>query len=106
MRVWSRRRPPLGRMGLESELVVPALTNCLKHSEPNVRWPAAAALGQFFLEARPAVPALIGALQDPDRRVRETATNALAQIAPEMLKTAEERGTNGGTNSNFEPLNR
>jgi HEAT repeat protein len=77
----------LGRLRMEPDLVVPALTNCLSFSSLYVRCFAVRSLGRFGKEARPAVPSLVASLSDPDAAVREFSTNALQEIAPEMLQT-------------------
>jgi len=81
----------LGEVKLESQVVVPALTNCLQSSNYVVRFSAAYALGRFGDEARSAVPALAQALGDSDRAVRHWASNAMWQIDPKALERALNR---------------
>jgi hypothetical protein len=65
--------------------LIPALTNCLHHTNSDVRVEAAEALGSLRDRARPAVPALKEALDDRVIAVQEAAINALEKIAPEVL---------------------
>jgi hypothetical protein len=81
----------LGRLKLQSDLVVPALTNFLTAHEPILQACAADTLEQFGTEARPAVLFLQKLLNDSDLMVRESATNALLKIAPEALTNAPAR---------------
>jgi HEAT repeat protein len=62
--------------------VVPALTECLKDKEVDVRWSAAIGLGYYGEQAREAIPALQEAERDPDARVREAARVGLSRIDP------------------------
>lgn len=66
-------------------LLIPALTNCLYHSNNDVRVEAAKALGRLGPAARQAVPALKEALDIRVIAVQEAAINALEKIAPEVL---------------------
>jgi hypothetical protein len=75
----------LGRLGLESELTVPALTECLQSTNAVLRMWGAISLGRFGERARGAVPELSKVLNDPDDNVRREATNALGKIAPESF---------------------
>jgi HEAT repeat protein len=72
----------------QPELVIPALTNCLRHSQVQSRYVAANVLGYLRQEARAAIPALQEALVDDDALVRDAATNAIVNIAPELLVQA------------------
>jgi hypothetical protein len=65
--------------------LIPALTNCLQHTNNDVRVEAAKALGRIGAEARQAVPALREALEVRVVAVQEAAINALERIAPEVL---------------------
>jgi hypothetical protein len=65
--------------------LIPALTNCLHHTNSDVRVEAADALRSLGDKARPAVPALKEALDDRVIAVQEAAINALEKIAPEVL---------------------
>jgi HEAT repeat protein len=60
--------------------IVPALIECLKDKNDDVRWSAAIGLGSFCEDARDAVPALQAAEHDRDRRIREAASVALSRI--------------------------
>jgi len=76
----------LGRLRLDSAVVVPALSYILEDSRPRVRISGANALGRFADEARPAVPALLKLFKDPDPKVRDAATNALNRVDPQALE--------------------
>jgi hypothetical protein len=65
--------------------LIPALANCLHHTNNDVRVEAAKALGRLGEAARPAVPALKEALDVPVIAVQEAAIDALEKIAPEVL---------------------
>jgi HEAT repeat protein len=65
--------------------LIPALNNCLHHTNSDVRVEAAGALGSLGDKARPAVPALREALDDRVIAVQEAAIIALEKIAPEVL---------------------
>jgi len=71
--------------------LIPALTNCLSHSNGDVRLEAVSTLAQSGAEARSAVPPLVHTFDDPEVRVREAATNAVRRIAPEVLEGIEQR---------------
>jgi NADPH-dependent curcumin reductase CurA len=87
----------LGDLKAGPELVVPALTKCLRDSvNPLARYSSARALGQFGGEARSAVPALLHAVNDPIAAVRREASNALQQIDPKALGRVEVRATGEG----------
>lgn len=68
------------------DFLVPALTNCLCHSNPLVRVEAAQYLGHLGDKSVAAEPALSAAFNDPDEAVRQAATNAVKQIAEAVLK--------------------
>jgi len=88
----------------DPRFLVAALTNCLRHSNDDVRVEAARALGGLGAEAHPAVPSLVGALNDPVVLVRDAATNALGKIAPEVLEGIEQRQVQeGGGKSDVNP---
>ena len=55
----------LGRIHARPELVLPALTKCLKDTDPQVQMQAAGALKAFGRQAQPAVPALIRLWRTP-----------------------------------------
>jgi HEAT repeat protein len=73
----------LGRIG---EPAIPHLIDCLKDSEPQVRWPAVDALRTLGPAAKKAVPILEELpLKDPNIQVRRSAVAAVAMIEPEKL---------------------
>jgi HEAT repeat protein len=76
----------LETLAKDSAFFITALTNCLRHTNGDVRAEAARALGMLREGARPAVGPLMGAITDPVLLVREEATNALRKIAPEVLQ--------------------
>jgi hypothetical protein len=78
----------LGEMAIQPDLVVPALTNCLRSTDLYMRGAALDALGKFGANARSAVPALIPELEDPDPSVRKWATNALTHVEPDFFQPA------------------
>ena len=80
----------LGRLTLEPDMVVPALTNVLQSTNLGLRNCSALALGYFGEKATSAVPHLQLLLDDPAEKVRKTATNSIRQIAPALLKLADE----------------
>jgi hypothetical protein len=71
----------LGRLGRESDISVPALAECTRSSNQDLRMAAVISLGTFGASARPAVPQLLKLLDDPSADVRNEATNALQKIA-------------------------
>jgi HEAT repeat protein len=79
----------LGSLGLESDIIVPALAECTHSDNPELQIAAATSLARFGASARPAVPELLKMLDDPSASVRDEATNALQQIAPEALSKTE-----------------
>jgi hypothetical protein len=60
----------LGRLGLESDISVPALAECTHSSNQDLRMAAVISLGTFGASARPAVPELLKMLNDPSLGVR------------------------------------
>jgi hypothetical protein len=79
----------LGRLGVESDRSVPALTRCLQSTNQDVRLFGVKGLGKFGEQARPALPEVLKVLNDSAEDVRITATNAVRLIAPELLRTNE-----------------
>jgi hypothetical protein len=75
----------LGRLHLEGDISVPALTECMQSTNQRLRFWGAIGLGRFGPDARPALPGLIKMLEDPELEVRTEATNALQIISPETL---------------------
>jgi hypothetical protein len=65
--------------------LISALTNCLQHTNIEIRVQAANALGRLDEAAQPAVPALKEALDYPAIALQEAALDALEKIAPEVL---------------------
>jgi hypothetical protein len=78
----------LGEMAIQPDLVVPALTNCLRSTDLYLRGAALDALGKFGANARSAVPALIPEQFDSDPSVRKWATNALKHVDPDYFEPA------------------
>jgi HEAT repeat protein len=70
----------LGRVAVDPESVIPALTNALQSPTVGLRRSAVNSLSELGGRARSAVPALKTALTDVDQAVRVNATNALAQM--------------------------
>jgi vesicle coat complex subunit len=62
--------------------VVPALIECLKDKQADIRRSAAIGLGTLGEQAKEATPALEAALSDRDARVGEAAGVALSRINP------------------------
>ncbi len=62
--------------------IVPAMIECLKDTQGDVRLSAAIGLGSFGGEARLAIPELQAAGSDRDARVRRAAGIALSRIDP------------------------
>jgi hypothetical protein len=77
----------LGRLALEPESVVPALTNCMQSTNRDRRIAALIALEGFKGKAPSAIPSVKQALNDPDEIVRYFATNALETFAPDIVVT-------------------
>jgi HEAT repeat protein len=81
----------LGRMTIDTERLLPALTNALNHHSPFVRSEAARSLGRLPGSKGIAIPALRAALADPAEKTRQAATNALLMFAPEALTNSPTR---------------
>jgi HEAT repeat protein len=64
--------------------IVPAMIECLKDKQGDVRLSAAIGLGSFGEEAMLAVPELQAAEDDRDARVRRAAGVALSRIDPKL----------------------
>jgi len=64
--------------------IVPAMIECLKDKQDDVRLSAAIGLGLFGEEAKLAVPELQAAENDRDARVRRAAGVALSRIDPKL----------------------
>ena len=75
----------LGRLKLDPEQCVPALTNQFHCKDATVREAALRAVGHYGQDARSAVPSLIEAYWDLNPRIHNAARDALARIAPEEL---------------------
>jgi hypothetical protein len=73
----------LGKLPLEPDAVVPALTGLLQDTNAAIRFGAARALGNYGTAARVAMPALKTALQDADKSVSGQAAMSLRRIEPE-----------------------
>jgi HEAT repeat protein len=78
----------LGWLAVQPDVVLPGLSNRLKHPEQHIRFETVGVLEIFAMKDRAAVPTLAVALGDSDASVREAATNALLKIAPEALTNA------------------
>ena len=70
----------LGKLRIEPDLSIPALTRCLASDDPMTRSEAAFSLGRFGPLAKTAIPALLPLGADASPRVRLAATNALVSI--------------------------
>jgi len=66
----------LGRLKLQPTLVVPALTNCLNHTNALVRYLSIVALAEF---GKDALPGLLRCLDDEDEHVIALAAKALGK---------------------------
>jgi len=75
----------IGRIHLEPQVAVPALTNALRSPSSGVQWEAEHAISQFGTNAICAVPLLVEALTNHVYKLRAAATNALLRIAPTVL---------------------
>jgi HEAT repeat protein len=64
----------------DAEVVVPALSEALRDSDPFIRRDAAQALAKLGADARAAVPALRPLLKDRNQQVRRAASQALQKI--------------------------
>ncbi|HEY1600464.1 MAG TPA: HEAT repeat domain-containing protein [Pirellulales bacterium] len=69
---------------VDAEKIVPAMIDCLKDKQGDVRLSAAIGLGTFGAEANSAVPDLRAAEEDRDARVRRAAGVALTRIDPSL----------------------
>ncbi len=69
--------------------VVPAMIECLKDKEGDIRLSAAIGLGTLGEEARLAIPELQAAQRDRDARVRRAAGVALSRIDPNLAPQAD-----------------
>jgi HEAT repeat protein len=84
----------LGELYIEPEIVVPALTNCLRGTDSpspimkSRQKMAIFALGKFGSKAQSAVPLLLKMAYGPNGGNYWAATNALGKIAPEVLPAA------------------
>ncbi len=79
----------LGEVGLQAEVVVPALQGAYEASaDAMLRRRCIGALGGFGQRARDAEACLVAALSDPEAGVRRAAVNSLRQVAPEVLTNA------------------
>ena len=72
----------------DASVVVPALTDCLRDTDPFVRRDAAQALGRFGQDGKTAAPALVVALRDKTPKVRAAAAEALKNVDPESAAQA------------------
>jgi hypothetical protein len=72
----------IGRIGLEPQISIHTLTNCLASTNSAVRRAAVRALAPF---GKTAIPFLLDALQDSDQLVQYAAINSLRVIAPDTL---------------------
>lgn len=64
--------------------VVPALIECLRDKQGDVRLSAIVGLGTFGAEAKEAVPELQTLARDRDARLRRAAVTALSRIDPTL----------------------
>jgi HEAT repeat protein len=71
----------IGDLGPQGSVVVPALVEMLKDTDPYVRWAAAQSLG-FGPAAKQALSPLIDALHDRDHNVRGMSAFALGRMGP------------------------
>jgi HEAT repeat protein len=69
---------------IDAEKIVPAMIDCLKDKQGDVRLSAAIGLGTFGAEANGAIPELRAAEDDRDARVRRAAGVALTRIDPSL----------------------
>ncbi len=79
----------LGKLGLQPDIVIPALTSALQRPECSMRVAAARTLSTFGTNAFQAVPALQLALADQNEYVRGAVSNALQVITS---RSAAEHG--------------
>jgi HEAT repeat protein len=79
-------------LGERAKGSIPAVADCLKHSNSNVRWWAAETLSCFGKAGVVAIPALKAALDDKDEDVRkmvESTLTKLRELAKEAAKKSE-----------------
>lgn len=78
----------LGKLRLRSDLVAPALAQCVLDvsARSDTRLAAVWGLENFGQEAVPAIGILRNALVDPDEWIRRAVTNALQKLDPKSLK--------------------
>jgi HEAT repeat protein len=74
----------LPQQKVDAAKIVPAMIECLKDKQGDVRLSAAIGLGSFGEEARLAIPVLQAAENDRDARVRRAAGVALSRIDPKL----------------------
>ena len=74
----------LPQQKVDAAKIVPAMIECLKDKQGDVRLSAAIGLGSFGEEARLAIPELQAAENDRDARVRRAAGVALSRIDPTL----------------------
>ena len=74
----------LPQQKVDAAKIVPAMIECLKDKQGDVRLSAAIGLGSFGEEARLAIPELQAAENDRDARVRRAAGVALSRIDPKL----------------------
>jgi hypothetical protein len=72
----------LGDLKFDPDLVVPALTKCLRDPRYELRMEVPLALMRFGELARSALPSLSNALNDPNPDVRANSARAIGQIVP------------------------
>lgn len=85
----------LGRIGLQPEVVVPAIRPLVSDLNRSVRLRAISTLAGFGVDAVSSVPVLAVAAADPDPRVRDRAKWALYRVQCEMRDGAIVRGPKG-----------
>jgi HEAT repeat protein len=76
----------LGRAGESAGEAVPAISECLKHPDWNMRLRAAGVLKEFGPSAIAAIPALKEALKDDKEQVRREAAETLEAIDPSFRR--------------------
>ncbi len=70
--------------------IVPAMIECLKDKQGDVRLSAAIGLGSFGKDAELAIPELQAAKKDHDARIRRAASVALSRIDPKFAPNGDE----------------
>lgn len=78
----------LGGLHLESGISIPALIECTRSTDRELRTRSVSDLEEFGPEARAAVPRLTELLRDPEASVRYAATNAVRAITSEVVSSA------------------